>query len=203
MKQHLLVALLFAAVGLAAQDLHFSQATLAPLHQNPALAGVFEGDYRAGGNLRRQWKTVPIPYQTVSFFADGKLLDLGKTRLGGGLVFDSDQAGDGALSWSEIQLAGSVSRVLSQKSLLSAGFSVGMAQRSFDINGLKFKNQFIDGQFSASNDPLESGFNRSTGSILDFAAGLNFHFKNPKKSDVARPRLRCVSSQQPDRFVQK
>lgn len=180
MKQVLLACLaLVFTLKIAAQDIHFSQITLAPLHQNPALAGVFEGDYRIGSSLRNQWKKIPVPYQTLTFFADGKLLTRGKTTIGGGLLFDSDKTGDAELSWTAIGLNVAVSRQVNERMSLSLGFSAGTAQRKFDLAKLKFKNQFQGNQFDPANAAGEN-FARSTGQIFDFGTGLNLHFKSPK-----------------------
>jgi len=56
-----LFALLLSALGLTAQDIHFSQYGNSPLNLNPGLAGVFGGDLRFVGNYRKQWLTVPVP----------------------------------------------------------------------------------------------------------------------------------------------
>ncbi len=188
MKQSLLVRLAFF-VGLfllffskkaAAQDPHFSQTSLQPLHQNPALTGIFDGHYRAGASFRSQWSSVPAPFQTISFFADGKAVDLGRTVVTAGLRLDSDKQGDAELSWSMATLFGAVWRALNPKTSLSAGFGVGFGQRAFDISKLRFKEQFVDGQFAAAN-PSGEQFNRSSGGILDVSTGLNVHFR-PKST---------------------
>jgi len=61
----------FSITEVEAQDPHFSQFNAAPLQLNPAMAGVYEGQFRVGINYRDQWGSVlgPVPYQTsnVSF----------------------------------------------------------------------------------------------------------------------------------------
>jgi type IX secretion system PorP/SprF family membrane protein len=173
--------LLFCSIEIWAQDLHFSQISLAPLHQNPALAGVFKGDIRAGGSLRSQWKSVPVPYQTTTVFADSKLLDLGSWVVGGGILFDADKAGDAGISWTKGSLFGSFSRVLNEKSAISLGIAVGGGQRTFDINNLKWGKQFVDGSFTSAAGTGET-FNRSSKFIPDLGAGINYHFQQNKDS---------------------
>src|ERR1700739_1244196 len=56
-----------------AQDIHFSQFYETPLLRNPALAGIFTGDYRFSSVYRTQWATVTTPYQTGSFNGEFKL----------------------------------------------------------------------------------------------------------------------------------
>jgi hypothetical protein len=47
-----------------AQDPHFSQYYVYPSWMNPALTGVFDGDYRVSAIHRRQWGNVSSPYTT-------------------------------------------------------------------------------------------------------------------------------------------
>ncbi len=169
----------FCALAIAqvmGQDLHFSQLPLAPFQQNPALAGIFEGDYRVGANYRKQWKSVPVPYETESFFADGKLLGLGNLVIGGGLKLDHDEAGDAAISWTNGTVFGSVSRVLGQYSVLSLGIALGGGQRKFDIDKLRWKSQYIDGAFSPAANSQET-MGPSSGFVPEIGAGLNYHFQ--------------------------
>jgi hypothetical protein len=43
------------------QDLHFSQFYEFPLLRNPALAGIFNGNFRFTGAYRNQWQSVTVP----------------------------------------------------------------------------------------------------------------------------------------------
>ena len=177
MKQVLLF--FFSALALApvfGQDLHFSQAPLAPFQQNPALTGVFNGDYRAGANYRKQWKSIPVPYETESFFADGKLLDLGSLVVAAGVKFDHDEAGDAAISWSNGTIFGSISRILNQSSAVSLGVALGGGQRKFHINKLRWGKQYISDSYVPTANSFES-FGRSTGFVPDFGAGVNWHWQ--------------------------
>jgi hypothetical protein len=51
----ILVVLTASFTEVCAQDLHFSQFFETPLLCNPALAGIFTGDYRIQGVYRDQW----------------------------------------------------------------------------------------------------------------------------------------------------
>ena len=55
-----------AGYRLAAQDLHFSQFYENPILRNPALTGIFSGDYKAGVNYRTQWDDISVPFQTMT-----------------------------------------------------------------------------------------------------------------------------------------
>src|SRR5688572_22723247 len=48
-----------------AQDIHFSQFYENAILRNPALTGIFSGDYKAGINYRTQWGNISNPFETV------------------------------------------------------------------------------------------------------------------------------------------
>jgi len=50
--------LLFITIGLKAQDPRFSQFYLAPQVLNPAMTGIFDGEYRVTINYRNQWNSI-------------------------------------------------------------------------------------------------------------------------------------------------
>ncbi|MBK8556789.1 MAG: type IX secretion system membrane protein PorP/SprF [Lewinellaceae bacterium] len=67
MRYFLPFVLCFAStVLLQAQDLHYSQPQINPLHFNPAQTGVFRGDWRVSGLYRSQWESVPVPYRSLA-----------------------------------------------------------------------------------------------------------------------------------------
>src|ERR1700750_2272151 len=54
---HTILALLLAGQAANAQDIHFSQFFETPLLRNPALAGIFTGDFRVQTVFRDKWPT--------------------------------------------------------------------------------------------------------------------------------------------------
>src|SRR2546430_804947 len=99
-KYYIGVVLLFSAIQVTAQDLHFSQFFNSPLTTNPANTGFIpDGNYRVGINYRNQWASIPVPYKTMSAFGDFQLfrdrLEYGWVGVGG--VILRDVAGDGEL----------------------------------------------------------------------------------------------------------
>ncbi|MEY4885315.1 MAG: hypothetical protein RL151_624, partial [Bacteroidota bacterium] len=59
---------------LRAQDPHFSQFFTSPLTLNPALTGLFDGDFRVAGNFRNQWPTINNAFKTGTASIDFSLL---------------------------------------------------------------------------------------------------------------------------------
>lgn len=173
------VLLLFgSAVGTFAQDLHFSQATLHATFQNPALTGVFEGDWRASAHYRSQWETVPVQYRTGSAATDLKSRAFGKNGLALGLLLAQDQAGDALLRWTQVGLQLSALHTLSKNQVLSAGFGLQGIQRSFDASALKFNNQWDGDLYNPDLSPREV-LNNQSGIKASLSAGVNWHFQNP------------------------
>lgn len=63
--------LLGASAGVA-QDIHFSQFFNVPMGLNPGCIGQFDGDYRAHGVFRQQWRSVTVPYRTFGLGGDAR-----------------------------------------------------------------------------------------------------------------------------------
>lgn len=176
MKQILLTIAILGSLQLAAQDLHFSQNHFQPLYQNPAATAVFTGKYRAAAIHRAQWRTVPVNFQTTGASFDAKALARGTYNIGVGLLVQRDEAGDAALSWTQIGLSAAVAHALGESQAVSVGVSAGMAQRTFDISNLKFKNQWNGELFDASL-PSKEAFQNSSKFRPTLAAGANYHFQ--------------------------
>ena len=79
----------------SAQDIHFSQFYENAIMRNPALTGIFSGDYRAGINYRTQWSNISVPFQTALASCETRVLvnpDAGD-YISFGLAFMYDKAG--------------------------------------------------------------------------------------------------------------
>lgn len=64
-RVYILFFLLIFSKGMWAQvDPHFSQYYVYPSWLNPALTGIFDGDYRVSGIYRNQWGSVSSPFST-------------------------------------------------------------------------------------------------------------------------------------------
>ena len=91
----LAVLLLCGAFGAQAQDIHFSQIHASPTTLNPAMTGLFDGDFRMGAVVRQQWRSASANYRTIAASADGKVMELGSMgMLTMGVNLFADRAGD-------------------------------------------------------------------------------------------------------------
>src|SRR5690625_5556006 len=74
------ITALFLWFSANTQDIHYSQFYMAPLHLNPAMAGVMNCNSRMIVNYRNQWATVLTnPYNTFS--ADRKSTRLNSSHV--------------------------------------------------------------------------------------------------------------------------
>ncbi len=179
------VGLLWVALGigrLVGQDLHYTQFFAAPLVQDPALSGAFDGDIRLGSIVREQWRRVPVPYRTFSAFFDNKVSKyrLGPGALAWGAVFQHDKAGDSKLSWTQLGLRAAYRQPLSEDWQLAAGFGIDLGQRAFDPVQLQFADQYNGEFFDPSMATLER-FDRTAAGFMSFSAGLGAYYQ-PKDS---------------------
>lgn len=169
-------ALSFSSRTATAQDLHFSQFYHNPMHLSPASTGMFRGDMRAAALYRSQWTSVPVSYSTFAGAFDWKAMRKKTNMVSFGGLLQHDRAGDGVLSWTQIGLTGSVAHAIGATQALSAGFGIAFAQRSFDISGLRFKNQWAGDYFDPALPSKETMGNRS-GLFPSLSAGFNWLYE--------------------------
>ncbi len=171
--------LLFSGISFA-QDFHYSQFYNAPLHLNPALTGIFRGDIRAMGNYKSQWVDVPVDYKTVTLAIDKKFLKVSSKKgfVSGGVAFNYDRAGDSKLTWANLDLNLSYTKVFSPKVILSVGGKAAIIQRGFDNAGLRYNDQFDEtrGEF---NGALPTGelYDQDGQIFPDFGLGINLRLQ--------------------------
>lgn len=188
-----------------AQDIHFSQFFETPLLRNPALAGIFTGDWRVQMVYRDQWRSVTNGYKTGSLNGEYKF-PIGKAddflTFGGQFLFD--RAGTAALTQTSILPVINYHKSLSadQNRYLSLGFMGGVVNRSFDRSKITTDNTYTGGTdgepiVDASYTYLDGSVGLSYNSNLTANPDDNFyigaayhHFTNPKNSFFRDPSVR-------------
>ena len=208
MKRILLLLVLLYQSGFrnpdsaSAQDIHFSQYYETSVLRNPALTGIFNEDFKAGAVYRSQWNTLGNPYQTTAVSAEGRFaINRDATDyLTVSAMFFSDKAGRAALKTTGIYPSINYNKSLSDphNSYLSAGFTAGFLQRSFDLTKLTFDHNYQGGTFVASAGAGEAlpvaklthwdlgagvSFNSGLGennSIIYFLGLSAYHFTQPR-----------------------
>ncbi|MDP4266630.1 MAG: PorP/SprF family type IX secretion system membrane protein, partial [Bacteroidota bacterium] len=183
----LIFYLLGGIINLFAQDIHFSQFNSSPLTLNPAMSGLFDGDYRFILNYRNQWSSVTTPYRTASASADGRFIQKkdAKDVFGVGLLFFNDKAGDSEYGTTEVQLSVAYFRSLSKNNsnYISIGVQPGFAQRTINYTNLKFDNQY-DGAVFSPNLPNNEHFDYNKINYFDIGLGINWYYKPNKKYNI-------------------
>jgi type IX secretion system PorP/SprF family membrane protein len=169
--------LLLSAARTRAQDIHFSQFYEAPLLRNPALAGIFTGDYRVQTLFRDQWNSFNNAYRTGSLSGEYKwAIGKGTDFLTTGMEILYDKAGTAALTTTEVMPALNYHKSLSNEKpmYLSVGFMGGVVQKSLDLSKVTTNNQYNG---TAYDPALPTGETITHPNIqyIDGALGISFN----------------------------
>lgn len=161
--------LLGLGVNSNAQDVHFSQFYENAILRNPALTGIFSGDYKVGIDYRSQWSTVSVPFTTTMVSGETRVLvnrEIGD-YVSFGLVATYDKAG--SIDFTSMQVYPSVSynKALEDQhnSYLSVGFAAGYITRSVDQSKMTTSTQWLNNGYQPNNP---------TGELLPFKSLHNY-----------------------------
>jgi type IX secretion system PorP/SprF family membrane protein len=139
-----------AAVAASAQDIHFSQFYESSILRNPALMGSFRGDYKVGAVYRTQWSSISKPFTTGLINAETRIPVKGESGdyFAVGLLAFYDKAGSIDLQTIGLYPALSFNKYLGDgsRTFLSAGFTGGYLQRSFDPAKMTLNSGYVPGQ---------------------------------------------------------
>lgn len=203
MKKILTLALsLFSGLAAEAQDIHFSQFYETSILRNPALMGTFRGDYKVAMVYRSQWSSISKPFQTGLITGEARIPVKGESGdyFTAGLLAFYDKAGSIDLQTVGIYPALSFTKYLGagSRSFISAGFTGGYLQRSFDPAKMTFNTQYVPGSgfVNPSNEQIAdnhiSNWDLGAGLAINSAAadermtyyaGISgYHFSRPKRS---------------------
>ncbi len=180
MNKLLIPILLLAIQGIKAQDVLFSQYNLAPLTINPALAGHFDGKYRANVLYRSQWANVGTTgaYTTPSASVDANLFDdVVRGSFGAGLNIVNDQAAGGRFNTLNANAVAAYHFAIDpeeKKHFFSVGAQGGIINQSINMTDVTFASQFngID-KIDARNNSGET-LDKNSITIPDLSVGAAF-----------------------------
>ncbi|MFO7868941.1 MAG: PorP/SprF family type IX secretion system membrane protein [Bacteroidales bacterium] len=165
-----------------AQDIHFSNFYTNALHLNPALTGFFKGKYRLGVAFRDQYRTVAVPYQTMTFTCDGKLSParFGRQNMGLGLMLTYDIAGDSHFSTMQIGIPFAYHiKTYAKNWKFSGGILPSVYTNAIDYTQLKFPDQFDGIQYTPDIPTQENIIDKNL-AYFNIGAGL-FGMYTPNK----------------------
>ncbi len=178
------IILLLCFLRMEAQDARFSQFYAAPLHNNPALSGIFPGQFRIIGNYRNQWSSIigKSAFNTYAASFDMRFPTTRGDYFAFGLNFLRDDAGDSQFNQTKANLNASFlkqlvgSKYTNTNHFMSLGFQVGIAQNGIDWSKLSFSNQFNDElEEYIPTDPTGENFGLNSLVYVDFNAGLAWY----------------------------
>lgn len=159
-----------------AQDIHFSQFYEASMLRNPALTGLFNGDYRMGVLYRNQWSSISAPFQTGMASAEFKK-QIGSSQDYLAIAFQGfyDRSGSINLSTMSGSLAMSYNKMLQEEhsTLFSFGLMGGYIQRNYDPSRMTFSDQYLLGYGYDPHNPSGENLPNPKVGQMDFGLGLN------------------------------
>jgi len=178
MKKIFITLIIMAFLGtLKAQDIHFSQFFHAPLHMNPALTGIYNGNHRGIINYKDQWRSIASPYKTFAGSYDTRFMYTDSDQFGIGASLFSDAAGDLRMGTNQFNVLASYQKQLTPEMGFSFGIQGGLGQTSLkgDPTLQQWGNQY-DG--TAYNPNLPSGEVNSISSFMfgDFTTGALWQY---------------------------
>jgi type IX secretion system PorP/SprF family membrane protein len=182
-------AMLFAS-AMHAQDVHFSQYTLAPMLLNPALAGLNQCDYRVVANFRTQWTAINglNTYSTVAGSADMTIGKITKYNsfAGAGMSFFYDQAGDLKFNTNRVDLNAAYHFMLNRKGTMSisAGLQGSFNFRRIDASKATFDSQWDNSTGTVDPNGVKETFGRNQMMFGDAGFGLFFTALTKKDHNV-------------------
>jgi len=179
-KIFLFVSLFVFANGYNAQNIHFSQYEAPQTFLNPALTGQFLGDWRVGGSIREQWRSVSDPYKSLIGFYDRHIYHYNQT-LNAGIIYLHDESGRAKLTSDKIyiSLAYPIQR---GRSTISIGVQPGIVMKYYDESQLTYPSQYDNstGHFNPDQPNNENAQDNRHIVYFDFNAGLYWKYNLPK-----------------------
>jgi len=161
------------------QDVKFSQYFTSPLTVNPALCGLYNGQYRLMGNYRNQWQEIMYPYTSATFSAESQIhAKISEDDiLAVGINGLTDRSNNGGLRNSSISGTISFHKALDMEGIsrLGVGLQAAYVSKVVDYSKMTFEPQFtpIGYDISLPTNELSNGF---TINYLDYSAGIVYSY---------------------------
>lgn len=190
------MAMIMGHTGFA-QDVRYTQEYNAPLRINPALMttnNVLKGII----NYRSQWGNIDNGFTTYRFTCMYPIIRDKTGKLDVGLNVNSDKAG----AFNTLNISGAVSYglKLGENHKLAAGLVLGYGQKSIDLNGQTFDEQYVLGAYDESNPSNENLYNESR-SYPDLGGGVMYFFDPGDESVSIFAGLSVYHHNRPDESI--
>lgn len=164
------------------QDFHLSQYNSAPINFNPAMTGMFKGNYRIHGHYRTQWQAVATrPFTTGLLSFDMPVP--GVKNLAVGAQIANQNAGQGNYNVFAFLASAAYDFKLDKGNAhhLSVGIQGGFFQKSVDPDRLFFQQQYSPMSGGGFDAALPNGESFASQSVFqhDLNAGLMYYYAKP------------------------
>lgn len=175
MKKFILITifLILGIPGAKSQDHNFSQFYELPLMRNPALAGIFDCNFRVKSVYRSQWQSVTVPYQTAGLSAEMKFPAGSDDWHTFALQVIYDVAGDSRFKRIEVLPVYTLHIKVAEDNYVSFGAMAGPVNNQFDASRLYWDDQFVNNQFSPAN-PTQQLLKNTMKNYFEGALGAAF-----------------------------
>lgn len=156
-----------------------SQYDATPMYINPAMTGMYDGDYKAYLNYRNQWSAVGTkPWTTYAIGYDRPY-----KRYGMGAFIMNNQAGVGGFNILNFVLSGAYEITDDPKMYnhLSVGLQLGFIHKYFDPDKYLYNNQYTvegGGKFDKTL-PIGEVFENTTVFLPESNLGVYYSNSNP------------------------
>lgn len=166
----LIFTLLLAAQSVA-QDIHLTQFYTNQHNLNPAMVGMYNGDFRAVGNYRHQWPEINKPITTGMVGFDKKFFFF-KDEIDAGIFIANDNYSGFSLNTTKIFVTAGYRKIIKGHEV-SAGIQLGGVFKSTDLSSQTFPDQWVyqDGIFDPNVSNGEVDLNASQ-SFFDMNLGF-------------------------------
>lgn len=163
------------------QDLHLSQYESSPQYLNPAMTGMFSGDFRINLHHRNQWRSIATKPFTTSALSFDKPLK--KVKVGAFLL--NNRAGAGSYNVLNFVLSAAYDYSLKNHPdhHVAGGVQLGVIHKSVNMEKLYFSTQYNSTNGGSFNSDLPSGEVFSNTSIVlpESNVGLMYFYSNTEK----------------------
>jgi len=187
-------------IGLStyAQDTRYTQEYNAPLRINPALMAT---NYKLTGiiNYRSQWANIDNGFTTYRFTCMYPLIADDQGKLDIGLNVNSDEAG--AFTTLNASVALSYSLKISDDHRIGAGMILGFGQKTLDLTGQTFDEQYILGSYDQTNPSNEMVWNEQV-MYPDLGGGLMWFYGDEGDDMTAFAGVAGYHHNMPDESIQ-
>jgi type IX secretion system PorP/SprF family membrane protein len=160
-----------------AQDIHFSQFYETSILRNPALTGIYNGEYRISVMYRNQWNSISAPFQTATAAGEvKKQIGTSEDFIGFGAIGFFDRTGSINLTTLSGSLAASYNKNLNSEhsTFLSVGLMAGYLQRNYDPSKMTLGNQYTPGIGYDPSAPTGERLPSPKMSQMDIGLGVNY-----------------------------